>query len=446
MSSSNPPELPKLPPIRESAEHVLPSRPGDEASAEDWTASPVEQPPEGAEPATTAAERSEARRRSPRKPRREEKWDTPQEARQAGSDPPAGGGRGGRGSRTEDGRRYSTAGHGLIVALLGLVFGALLLAPGMHKSAFNGQPGTKRDVSLALTGGLAHVSHALLLDRPRSLVQDAMGRDHADEIDVAIVVPPSTVSPNPSTPPTSKPTKPVAGNPPARQKFTPQKKLRLWIAGDSLVITPGYSIVRAAGGSPVIQSVGGIDGHIATGLTRPDVFNWFNELTTQVKALHPNVVVLNFGANDNHGYMTGLPDGVSIGAFASPEWVKEYRRRVGAVMDTVNRAGAVVVWIGLPIARSPTETQEFDKINAVVLQEAKLRPRKVIFIDTYNMFAGDDGGFAEYLQNDKGDTVKVRAGDGVHFETAGGDIIAREVLKQLNLRFDLTSWRKQQSP
>ena len=37
------------------------------------------------------------------------------------------------------------------------------------------------------------------------------------------------------------------------------------------------------------------------------------------------------------------------------------------------------------------------------------------------MFAGDNGGFAEYLENDKGDTVKVRAGDGVHFEPAGGD-------------------------
>ena len=81
------------------------------------------------------------------------------------------------------------------MALLGLVFGALLLAPGMHKAAFNGQPGTKRDVSLALTGGLAHVSHALLLDRPRSLVQDAMGREHADDIDVAIVIPPSRGDP-----------------------------------------------------------------------------------------------------------------------------------------------------------------------------------------------------------------------------------------------------------
>ena len=44
-------------------------------------------------------------------------------------------------------RRFSTAGHALVVAALALLFGALLLAPGMHKAAFNGQPGTKRDVA-----------------------------------------------------------------------------------------------------------------------------------------------------------------------------------------------------------------------------------------------------------------------------------------------------------
>ena len=112
-------------------------------------------------------------------------------------------------------------------------------------------------------------------------------------------------------------------------------------------------------------------------------------------------------------------------------------------MDTVNRAGGVVVWIGLPITRSETQTQRFDAINAIVQKEAKARPGKAIFVDTYTMFAGDNGGFAEYLENGDGDTVKVRAGDGVHFDTAGGDMIAREVLKQLNVLFDLTSWRKQ---
>jgi hypothetical protein len=212
------------------------------------------------------------------------------------------------------------------------------------------------------------------------------------------------------------------------------------------VITPGYAIVRAAGASPVIQSVGGVDGHVATGLTRPDVFNWFTHLAAEVKKLRPKVVVLNFGANDDHNYMTGLPEGTSIGSFASPKWTAEYRRRVAGVMDTVNRAGAVVVWIGLPITRRETQTQGFDTINAIVQKEAKARPGKAIFIDTYTMFAGDDGGFAEYMQNAKGDTVKVRAGDGVHFDTAGGDLIAREVLKQLNGLFDLTSWRNRKAP
>ena len=58
------------------------------------------------------------------------------------------------------------------------------------------------------------------------------------------------------------------------------------------------------------------------------------------------------------------------------------------------------------------------------------------------MFAGDDGGYAQYLPDGSGRLDKVRADDGVHFERAGGDMIARVVLKELNREFDLTSWRK----
>jgi len=36
----------------------------------------------------------------------------------------------------------------------------------------------------------------------------------------------------------------------------------------------------------------------------------------------------------------------------------------------------------------------------------------------------------------------VRADDGVHLESAGGDMVARAVLKRLNETFDLTSWRR----
>jgi hypothetical protein len=350
-------------------------------------------------------------------------------------------------------RRLWSAGHALIVCVLALGIGLLLNAPGIHKSAYNKPDGWQRDVTIALTGPLADVSHALLLDRPRRAVQTVVGRSGADEIDTEIALPepagstpppstsiPSTPTPTPASPkPTPTPSKPK------RLAFSPSKKLRLWVAGDSLVITPGYAVVRAAGASPVIESVGGVDGRVATGLTRPDVYNWFDAIRSEVKELKPRAVVLSFGGNDDKAYMTGLPDGVSIDAFGGSVWRREYARRVGGLMDMINRAGALVVWIGLPQTRSAEQTQRFDVVNAVVQKEARRREGRAVFIDTYTMFAGNDGGFAEYLPNAAGKLVRVRASDGVHFEREGGDIIARQVLKALNQTYDLTSWRKQPS-
>jgi uncharacterized protein len=140
--------------------------------------------------------------------------------------------------------------------------------------------------------------------------------------------------------------------------------------------------------------------------------------------------------------MTGLPKGVSIDGFASASWKKEYGRRVGGLMDAITRTGAFVVWIGLPITRDEAQTLRFDTINAVVAAQARKRPHKVAYVDTYTTFASDTGGYTEYLSQPDGSLIKVRAQDGVHFERNGGDMIAREVLRRLNQEFDLTSWRK----
>jgi hypothetical protein len=349
---------------------------------------------------------------------------------------------------TEDGRRTSTAGHALVVAVLALLFACLLNAPHMHKTAYNLPAGWQRDVALAISGPVADVSHALLLDRPRKAVQWAAGRSGEDRIDTVVAVLP----PPPDRPAVThaKPgrqgartSSPPPRTKPRKQAFSPRRKLRIWIAGDSLVITPGWAIARAAGRARAIQTVGdGPEGRVATGLERPDVFNWFQEIARRVRELKPHVVVLDFGGNDDHGYMTGLPQGRSIGEFGSASWRAEYARRVGGVMDIANRGGAFVVWIGLPITRSDAQTNRFDVVNGIVEQEARKRPGHVAFIDTYTTFASESGGFAQYLTDASGKKVLVRAPDGVHFERAGGDMIARMVLHVLNQQFDLTSWRR----
>lgn len=338
-----------------------------------------------------------------------------------------------RGRVGEGGRRLQSAGSAVAVSALALLFAALLNAPGLHKSATIQPEGWKRDLALAVAEPLESVSEALFLDRPRRGLKAAIGRSDDDDVDTGVAAPEQPpAAETPAEPPP----------PPRREKFSPQKRLRLWIAGDSLVVVPGQSLLRAIGSSPVIEPIGEIDGRIASGLERPDVFNWFKRTREVMRVDKPRAVVLMLGANDDHDFMTGLPEGTDLDGFASATWTAEYRRRVAAIMDTVTREGGYLVWIGLPITRDPEQTARFDTINAIVKSEAERRPGRAAYLDTYFYFAGKNGGYAQYIADDSGTLLKMRAEDGVHFERAAGDRIAREVLTRLYQRHDLTSWRR----
>jgi uncharacterized protein len=354
-----------------------------------------------------------------------------------------------RDSKLREGRRrLQPAGQAIVVGIGALVLGAFLNASGLHKTADSLDPGWKRSVALPLTEKLAVVSHDVGLDFPRRGLKALIGRSGDDRIQAAIVLPPppppAPTPPPPAPPPVVGPPAPPPPPPPApppKPVFSPKHPLRVYIGGDSLIITPGESLLRAMG-SKVYKPIDSVDGHISTGLERPDVYNWFDRIRQVMKKDRPKVVVVAIGANDNHDYMTGLPSGYDLGPFGSPSWIKEYRRRVAGFMDTVIGRGGFIVYIGMPIVSSSSESHDFDLLNRIVYQEAKKRPRGALYVDTYLRFADPKtGGYAEYLPRPDSTLVKVRSGDGVHFEPAGGDIIARLVLKALNQRFDLTSWK-----
>ncbi len=329
--------------------------------------------------------------------------------------------------RTGDGgRRLHSAGAAIVVSLAGLLFAVLLNAPGLHKSATTQPEGWKRDVALQVTRPLESISGALLLDRPRRALKAALGRSDDDEIDTAVAAPQSKPAPTASA---------------KRVKFTPSKKLRLWIAGDSLVVVPGESVLREVAGNRAIDAADAMDARIASGLERPDVFNWFTRVREQMETRKPHAVVLMLGGNDDHGFMTGIPDGRDVGTFGSPTWRAEYRRRVAVVMDTVAGNGGYLVWIGLPISRDADQTLRYDVINTIVQTEAAKRKSRVFYLDTYFFFAGADGGYAQYVEDATGKLVKMRADDGVHFERPAGDLIAEKVVERLGKRYDFTSWR-----
>jgi uncharacterized protein len=339
------------------------------------------------------------------------------------------------GARPIDGtdRRPLAAGRVIMVALIALAIATLLNANGLRKTAQIQPDGWMRDAALAVARPLADVSHALYLDRPRQWLKEALGRGGDDRIDTTISLP----TPDGTTAPTNRP--------PPRPAFSPSRPLRVWIAGDSLVVVPGQSLLDIVARNRVLEQAGEIDGRVATGLGRPDVFDWFDHVRSQMRALRPKAVVVSFGANDGHSYMTGVPRGVSIGTFGSPNWSREYARRVGGLMDVVIQRGGYLFWIGAPIARSPTQSRSFAVIDRIVQREAAKRTR-AYFIDTRSLLRDSRGGFTEYLRNARGELIRVRAPDGIHFAPAGGDRVAALVLEQFRAAFDLTSWPRRPTP
>ncbi len=330
-----------------------------------------------------------------------------------------------------------------MVGLFAIGLGTLLNAESVRRTAEIQSPGWKRDVGMALTLPLVKVSDTLRLDVPRRELRQALGRQ--EQGSSAAVVFHHTTRPqhHQQEAPRHRGQKPKPAPPPKRPAFSPQHPLRIWVAGDSLSITPGWQLIRLSDRTHYITGVGDkVDGQVATGLERPDVYDWFTHIRQSVAKLHPNAVVLTFGANDDNSYMTGLLKGERVGAFGTPSWVREYRRRVGGVMDDVVRSGAFLVWIGLPIARDSGLSARFRVLNRIYRSEAEKRAPKVAFVDTYKLFETKSGKFSEYLPTAGGSVTKLRTGDGVHYEDAGGKLIAWHVLREFNRVFDLHSWER----
>jgi hypothetical protein len=198
--------------------------------------------------------------------------------------------------------------------------------------------------------------------------------------------------------------------------------------------TPGTSVVNMLAAIPAAEPSGGVDAHVATGLARPEVFNWPAHLVDVVNTQDPGALVLSLGSNDNQA-MTG--EGATGAAFGSNEWRAEYARRVGGLMDAVATDGRVLFWLGVPIVRQENKLESYRFINAIVEEQAALRTGRVVYVDTYDLLSGPDGAYADYLPNDGGELVEARAPDGTHYTRFGGDRIAASVVAAMNATFTL---------
>jgi uncharacterized protein len=322
-------------------------------------------------------------------------------------------------------RRVTPAGHAILAMVIAFSLGSLLNADSMLQTAQTQELGSKRhSIGVALMRPVHAVSEFLRIDRPRRRLDEALG--HATPK-------PKKKQADPfATPPTTKAPASATSAPGKHPRTSGHEALTvsrahpatIFVAGDSLSFEFGTSLYRIAASREVYRAVGDatVDFKVSSGLARPDYFNWPAELARQVARLNPQIVVLMLGSNDNQPLLA--PDGHTY-AFGTEGWKTEYHRRVGAVMDQLIARNRWVAYVGVPILA--TRNEQWPIINAVIREEAATRSR-AIYVDSFSLFQDPNGHYTQYLPNAAGQLVQVRTADGIHFQRAGGDLLARRTL------------------
>jgi hypothetical protein len=299
----------------------------------------------------------------------------------------------------------------------------VLFAPTLQHNAQVSPVGERRTLSLDLVGPVAAFSRATQLSR----IVSATGREDTKPggtNGLSFSGPSADTTKHttrPKTGPAVSTTTTVPVNPKLPTAATP---LRVLIVGDSLGLDMGGALQDDLAGTGVVQAA--LDARESTGLTRPDYFNWPAELTSDLKTVAPQVVVVMIGANDAQDFL-GPPDV----PYTSPQWNTMYAQRLAQFMALAGSGGATVIWVGMPPMQNPALSAQMADIDTLVQAQAAAAKPPVTYLSTFKSLGTPQGAYTAFATNSAGQVVNTRTPDGTHMTPGGSQVVAQQVIAQL---------------
>jgi hypothetical protein len=213
----------------------------------------------------------------------------------------------------------------------------------------------------------------------------------------------------------------------ARRTLRPRDCTILEI-GDSLGNDLGWGLQRELN-YPWLHLVQ--DDKSSSGLANAWFFNWPAHLATDLRSVHPNIVLVMLGGNDQQSYYV---HGVyqNVGSLA---WRLTYRHYVTQIIDQSRAAGAQVLWVGLPVMQPSYYSQGAAMLDAQYAA-AVAASHNAAYLPTWRLFASPSG---QYLSAARvnGTVQGLRSPDGIHFSAIGENLLSTYVVDQMGRLFHL---------
>jgi len=206
-------------------------------------------------------------------------------------------------------------------------------------------------------------------------------------------------------------------------KRGPLGKCKILLIGDSLGDNLAFGMIGQISKEPTLSFVR--RAKASTGLSNAWFYNWHDNLATFLKAEKPNLVIVLLGANDRQNYVVNN----KVQNFGTEAWKKTYRSNVTKIATASTKAGAYVLWVGMPIMKPYNYAQGITIIDQQFAQAVPLVPGAT-YLSTRAFTADANGAYREGAQVN-GKYAQIRGKDGIHFSSMGQDVIATYVINNI---------------
>ena len=229
----------------------------------------------------------------------------------------------------------------------------------------------------------------------------------------------ATASPDPEpavqAPPEPEPPQPVI----------PDEPYKVLILGDSLAATGfGALLERRLDAHPHITCFR--KGKSASGLARPDFFDWIAEGKRQADYRQPDLVVVIMGGNDGQD-LTRTGGGKRI-PWQHEDWSDSYRERMDSFLREISAPERKVLWLGLPFMGLKSLEKKLVTIRQVQKDAVEALGENATYLDTVPLVTDDAGEMLTSAKvGDKSKAQTLRAEDKIHFTMPGSEYFADRI-------------------
>ncbi|HEY8379108.1 MAG TPA: DUF459 domain-containing protein [Nannocystis sp.] len=217
--------------------------------------------------------------------------------------------------------------------------------------------------------------------------------------------------------------------PPEEVAAPPSGPRKVLVLGDSLAATGfGALLEKRLDAHPDIECFR--KAKSATGLARPDFYDWETEAKKAVEQRKPDLVVVIMGGNDGQDLTTKSGKGKRV-AWKSDEWNDAYKERVSGFLREISAEGRKILWLGLPRTNTTNFEQKLTTIRQIQSQAVAELGDAAVYLDTSPFLTDDAGNLIQTATVGKSKNAALRADDGIHFTMAGSEYFADKVYPEV---------------